>query len=318
MPVLVNNKGKRKEINAFVYFGKKICRISLLETEDKCPLSKKGLAINMGNNASKKNLTPEQLEELRIQREKKRAKKELEKQTAAKKEAIRKRNKIIISVSIATVLVLGIILSIVGCSISEARKKDSCEYFRTRDTSERDVHYAKICVSGYGDIILLLDATSAPITVTNFIKLVEADFYDGLTFHRIMSDFMIQGGDPNADGTGSSSEKIKGEFSSNGWSNDILHKNGVISMARGNSKDSASCQFFICNASNENVSKSLDGSYAAFGYVIAGLPIVHKITENTEQYASSFNSNTITDKSKQAVIESIEIISEEAALSYTK
>ncbi len=272
----------------------------------------------MGNNNSKKNMTPEQLEEMRIARERKKAEKEESERAAAAAAAKKKRNKVIITCAISAVLLMAIVFSIVGCSIAEARKKDSCEYFRTRDVEGREVYYAKMTVRDYGDIVLLLDATSAPITVANFVKLVNQGFYNGLTFHRIMSGFMIQGGDPNADGSGNASEQIKGEFSENGWNNDILHKDGVISMARGGySMNSASCQFFICNATNLNVTQSLDGKYAAFGYIIAGLPIVHKITETTEKYATGSN-NTITDKSKQAVIESIQIIGEEEALRYTK
>ena len=153
---------------------------------------------------------------------------------------------------------------------------DACEYKETRDISGRDIKYVEICFEDYGKCVVLLDATTAPLTVANFISLVEDGFYDGLTMHRIIKDFMIQGGDPNGDGTGGSQNKVKGEFKENGHENDISHKRGVISMARSQEYDSASSQFFICNA---DASESLDGSYAAFGYVVEGLDVIDKITE---------------------------------------
>ena len=150
------------------------------------------------------------------------------------------------------------------------------EYAETRDTEDREMYYVEICVKHYGKIIVALDATTAPITVANFLKLARSGFYDGLTFHRIIKDFMIQGGDPDGNGSGGSSEKIEGEFSSNGHANDISHLRGVISMARSTPPNSASSQFFICNADAEG----LDGEYAAFGYVIMGMSVVDEITED--------------------------------------
>lgn len=158
-----------------------------------------------------------------------------------------------------------------------------CDYLDTRDTSGRDIKYVEMCVEGYGRLVILLDATTAPITVANFISLVESGFYNGLTFHRIIKDFMIQGGDPDANGTGGNKDKngneinIKGEFSSNGHENDISHIYGVISMARSNDPNSASSQFFICNA---DASESLDNNYAAFGYVVEGMSVIDAITED--------------------------------------
>ena len=152
----------------------------------------------------------------------------------------------------------------------------ACEYLDTRDISGRDIKYVEMCIEGYGRLVILLDATTAPITVENFISLVESGFYDGLTFHRVIKDFMIQGGDPDANGTGGSDTEIKGEFDSNGHANDISHKYGVISMARSNDPDSASSQFFICNA---DASSSLDGNYAAFGYVVEGMSVVDELTK---------------------------------------
>ena len=165
-------------------------------------------------------------------------------------------------------------LSLVSCG-DEDKGKDYSTYRDTRDVTGRDVSYVEISFKNYGKVVVLLDATTAPETVENFLKLVNEKFYDGLKMHRIIKNFMIQGGDPQGNGTGGSSENIKGEFSANGHQNDILHYRGTISMARSNSYDSASSQFFICNAD----ANSLDGSYAAFGYVVEGMSVVDKITK---------------------------------------
>lgn len=124
-----------------------------------------------------------------------------------------------------------------------------------------------------GDIVIKLRGDVAPITVENFKNLVASGFYDNLTFHRIYSGFMIQGGDPNGNGTGGSEKNIKGEFSANGVNNTLSHKRGVVSMARSNNYNSASSQFFICHAD----STFLDGNYAAFGEVVSGMDVVDGI-----------------------------------------
>ena len=139
------------------------------------------------------------------------------------------------------------------------------------------IHHATIEVEGFGTIKLKLNADNAPITVSNFAQLANDGFYDGLTFHRIIEGFMIQGGDPNGDGTGGSSRSIKGEFSANGVTNALQHKRGVISMARAQENDSASSQFFIMHQDAEH----LDGNYAAFGKVTEGMEVVDAIAENT-------------------------------------
>ena len=131
-------------------------------------------------------------------------------------------------------------------------------------------YIAKIEVKDYGTITLKLDGKTAPITVQNFVDLAKSGFYDGLTFHRIIEGFMIQGGDPNGNGTGGSDKTIKGEFKDNGVKNNIKHKRGVISMARSSDYDSASSQFFIMQEDND----SLDGQYAAFGHVTKGMKVV--------------------------------------------
>ncbi len=184
----------------------------------------------------------------------------------------------ILALILALTTVFFSLTTLSSCSDScEELGSGACDYLDARATEGREVYYAEICVKNYGKIVLLLDATSAPVTVANFIKLANEGFYDGLTFHRIIEGFMIQGGDPSADGTGGSDEEIKGEFALNGHKNDINHIKGVISMARSKDYNSASSQFFICNA---DARSSLDGSYAAFGYVVAGLDVVDKITSN--------------------------------------
>lgn len=129
-------------------------------------------------------------------------------------------------------------------------------------------------------IKLELDPTAAPITVANFEKLVKEGFYDGLTFHRIIPGFMIQGGDPKGNGTGGSKENIKGEFASNGVNNPLKHTRGVISMARAMDPNSASSQFFIMHADAPH----LDGQYAAFGKVVEGMDVVDQIANERTDF----------------------------------
>ena len=138
----------------------------------------------------------------------------------------------------------------------------------------------EMSVKDFGVITLELYPDKAPITVENFVNLANEGFYEGLTFHRVYKGFMIQGGDPNGDGTGGSENKIKGEFSSNGVENDLSHVRGVISMARSQAPDSASSQFFICDAD----STFLDGNYAAFGMVVKGMDVVDAIADIEVEY----------------------------------
>lgn len=170
----------------------------------------------------------------------------------------------------------------------------------SKTTDTKGKHHAKIKVKDYGTIEVELDGDTAPITVANFIKLVNEKFYDGLTFHRIMSGFMIQGGDPLGNGTGGSDETIKGEFSSNGVENNISHKRGVISMARSSEPDSASSQFFIMHQDADY----LDGQYAAFGKVTKGMSVVDKICEDV----TPTDGNGTVEKADQPVIESIRMV----------
>ena len=237
--------------------------------------------------------------------------------------------------TLSLILAITLIFSCLACLNSCGKEKmgtGACEYLESRDISGRDIKYVEICIKGYGRMVVLLDATTAPITVENFISLAESGFYDGLTFHRIIGDFMIQGGDPDANGRGGNKDKdgneinIKGEFASNGHQNDISHKHGVISMARSNDPDSASSQFFICNA---DASSSLDGNYAAFGYVVEGLSVVDEVTEDFfpktdyyEYYAqymltgeptyyyywNMYGNGAISDKDDQPVIKYIKVL----------
>lgn len=161
-------------------------------------------------------------------------------------------------------------------------------------------HDVEIKVKDYGTIDVQLDADTAPITVTNFIKLVQEDFYDGLTFHRIMDGFMIQGGDPLGNGTGGSDQTIKGEFKNNKVENNISHKRGVISMARSSDPDSASSQFFIVQTD----STFLDGDYAAFGEVTSGMDVVDAICKD----AKPTDDNGTIPADQQPVIEYIKVL----------
>lgn len=167
------------------------------------------------------------------------------------------------------ILVLCMVMALMAAGCGEAEK--------TGESSGEGKRHVEIEVQDYGTIKLELDEKAAPISVANFVKLAGDGFYDGLTFHRIISGFMIQGGDPSGNGTGGSDETIKGEFSANGVENNISHVRGVISMARSQDFDSASSQFFIMHQDNPG----LDGQYAAFGKVTEGIEIVDQICEKT-------------------------------------
>ena len=160
--------------------------------------------------------------------------------------------------------------------------------------------YIQIEVADYGTITAELYGKAAPITVANFLKLVNEGFYDGLTFHSIISGFMVQGGDPKGNGTGGSDEEIRGEFASNGWNNPLAHERGVLSMARSNAPDSASSQFFIMH----EAAPHLDGSYAAFGRVLTGMEVVDALCANTPVT----DGNGSVARANQPVITSIRVI----------
>ncbi|MCM1064468.1 MAG: peptidylprolyl isomerase [Eubacterium sp.] len=162
-------------------------------------------------------------------------------------------------------------------------------------------HHVEIIVKDYGTISVELDGDAAPITVENFLKLAGERFYDGLTFHRIISGFMIQGGDPLGNGTGGSNQNIKGEFALNGVDNNLSHTRGAISMARSQLMDSASSQFFIVHED----STFLDGQYACFGYVTEGMEVVDAICEAVPV---ADQNGTVASEEDKPVIESIKVI----------
>ena len=210
----------------------------------------------------------------------------------------------ICSILLAAALAVGTTGLLGGCGNSAEKAQSPSEQKETEGASQEDLlsgkHHVEIQVEDYGVIKAELDADAAPITVTNFVDLAEDGFYDGLTFHRIISGFMIQGGDPNGNGTGGSDKTIKGEFADNGVENPIAHERGVLSMARSRDMDSASSQFFIMLEDAPH----LDGQYAAFGKVTEGMEIVDKICEDT---AVQDNNGTVA-KEDQPVIESIKVV----------
>lgn len=197
-------------------------------------------------------------------------------------------------------------LGMVACSgsdsSSQSPKPESSDSTLVKATDPIGIHHAEIKVEGYDQPIKIeLDGDAAPVTVQNFIELANLGFYDGLTFHRIIEGFMIQGGDPNGNGTGGNGENtIIGEFTSNGYDNELQHVRGAISMARANDPDSASSQFFIVQEDASN----LDGDYAVFGHVTEGMDIVDEIAANAKPEDSN---GTIAAKN-QPVIEDISII----------
>ena len=205
---------------------------------------------------------------------------------------------------LVALMTLSLIL-LVGCG------GGSSEEAETADTSQPEaaelisadpigIHHAEIEIKDYGTVSVELDGDTAPITVQNFMDLANAGFYDGLTFHRIIDGFMIQGGDPNGDGTGGSGKNIPGEFEANGYANNIAHTKGVISMARAQDPDSASSQFFIMVED----SPYLDGMYAAFGHVTEGQDIVDKIAAD----AKPLDDNGTIAPEDQPLITSVKII----------
>lgn len=254
--------------------------------------------------ATKKRSYTERMKHERLRRER---------EEAAKKR--QKRNLIIILISV--VLFIGVIVGLVfgikaiNYAIRESKRlpeHDYSVYKDTWDTTEHDLVYAEIKIKGYdAPIKLVLDKTVAPTTVANFVSLAESGFYNGLTFHRVIEGFMIQGGDPLGDGTGGNTNEngkkltIKGEFTSNGFVNNMKHLRGVISMARGSENDSASSQFFICT----DDASWLDGDYATFGYVVEGLITVDRITEDTADYGDE--DGFIKKERRRAVIEYVNI-----------
>ncbi len=205
-------------------------------------------------------------------------------------------------------MALILIVGLTGCGgnarkAEQSSKTDSTGSGKQQESQTGETltgkHHVEIQIKDYGTIKAELDADVAPVSVSNFVSLAKSGFYDGLTFHRIISGFMIQGGDPKGDGTGGSDKNIKGEFSANGVENSISHVRGTISMARAQEYDSASSQFFIMHQD----SASLDGQYAAFGKVTEGMEIVDQICETPV-----VDGNGKVEADKQPKIETIKVI----------
>ena len=182
-------------------------------------------------------------------------------------------------------MLIASMIMMAGCGSSDsdageqaAEQEQAAEEAAEETAEPIGIHHAEIEIADYGTIKLELDGDTAPVTVQNFMDLANSGFYDGLTFHRIMDGFMIQGGDPQGNGTGGSDKNIKGEFAVNGVENDISHVKGVISMARAQDPDSASSQFFITVAD----STFLDGQYAGFGHVTEGQDVADKIAADAQ------------------------------------
>lgn len=159
--------------------------------------------------------------------------------------------------------------------------------------------------SGDNSFVITLYPDVAPITCENFEKLVKDGFYDGLKFHRVVEDFMAQGGDPKGDGTGGSTDTIKGEFSQNGVENTLSHTRGVVSMARSNDPDSASSQFFICYGDES----FLDGQYAAFGKVTEGMDVVDSFVKVERSMGSD---GAVSSPNTDIIMENVKMIDDDS------
>lgn len=204
--------------------------------------------------------------------------------------------------NILMVLMTLSLIMLAGCggSSEPAETPETSQPELTKAADPLGIHHAEIVIKDYGTVKVELDGDTAPVTVQNFMDLASAGFYDGLTFHRIIDGFMIQGGDPNGDGTGGADKNITGEFALNGYENNIAHTKGVISMARAQDPDSASSQFFIMVADAPH----LDGQYAAFGHVTEGQDVVDKVAAD----AKPLDDNGTIAPEDQPVIESVKII----------
>lgn len=210
------------------------------------------------------------------------------------------------SLAIIGAIAVAILLAftICGCAKKNSSSSSSSSSSKFSADNFKQTDQVEIEVANYGKIKVGLDANAAPITVANFKQLVNDGFYNGLTFHRIIKDFMMQGGDPKGDGTGGSEKTIKGEFTENGVNNLLAHTRGAISMARSSDMDSASSQFFIVHQTSSNNSKSLDGKYCCFGYVLEGMEIVDKIIAD----AKPTDSNGTIPAASQPKITSIKLL----------
>ena len=191
----------------------------------------------------------------------------------------------------AFLLFICLLFCLCGCESGLPYEKDEKLY---------GTHTAMMTIKDFGDVKLELYGDIAPVTVANFVKLINNGFYNGLTFHRAIEGYMIQGGDPNGDGTGNTATRIYGEFKNNGFENKLSHKKGVISMARSRDYNSATCQFFIMVGDETR----LDGDYAAFGKVIEGMDIIESVMTSIK----TNDPNGLISPEKQPIIEKIEMV----------
>lgn len=231
----------------------------------------------------------------------------MSKTTGKKKTEANSKSKLWIAIIEGVLLLAVSIITFAACSKDSSEdaggqsgKSEQGETVNPGEQVEqRGPVYADIVIKDYGTITISLDAEAAPETVENFISLAESGFYDGLTFHRIIEGFMMQGGDPYGDGTGGSGTTITGEFSANGHVNNLSHTRGTVSMARAKAYNSASSQFFIVHEDSPH----LDGEYAAFGQVVSGMEIVDQICADAEP----IDGNGLIAADAQPVIESVTI-----------
>lgn len=191
----------------------------------------------------------------------------------------------------AFLLFISLLLSLCGCGKNLNYEKEEKLY---------GTHTAIMTIKDFGEVKLELYGDIAPVTVANFVKLINNGFYNGLTFHRAIEDYMIQGGDPKGDGTGNTDPRIYGEFKSNGFENKLSHTKGVLSMARARNKNSASCQFFIMLGDETR----LDGDYAAFGKVTVGMDIIESVMASIK----TNDPNGLIAPENQPIIEKIEMV----------
>ena len=247
--------------------------------------------------------------------------KQLAKERRAKERQKRQRKNVLINIlkfGIPALLIVFLVVIIVWDPFTDKSNVDYTSTSGTENNSTNDTvadntytpekldekltYYADIDIADYGKITVKLDQASAPISAANFVALAKDGFYDGLTFHRIIEDFMMQGGDPEGNGTGGSENNIVGEFTANGYNNNLSHTRGAISMARSSSYNSASSQFFIVHEDSTH----LDGQYAVFGYVTDGLDVVDMVCEK----AKPTDDNGTIPAKEQPVITSVSIRTE--------
>ena len=216
------------------------------------------------------------------------------------KAAQQRRNRWIALAAAAVIIIAAIVVLTIGGTKDEPVVNATAAPTQVPDVTPVASHVVEIDIAGYGVITAELYSNIAPITVENFVSLANEGFYDGLTFHRIIDGFMMQGGCPDGNGTGGSGRNIRGEFTSNGVYNPLKHERGVLSMARSAVADSASSQFFIMHQD----SAWLDGEYAAFGRVVTGMEIVDAICANTPVT----DSNGSVARENQPVINAIRVV----------